>query len=531
MQYTILVCDDKKTILTMYREELEKIPDVKVLGVDRPQLALELLAVRPDVALLIMDLNFPTEENKERFETVGHLYLPEIREAYPRLKIVVATKLDSALAYNIVLDCTRKRLQDDWIDLGKGIAHDELRARIEMLLFPRGSVSRNGLWILQVSDLHFGHTHRYPLDGLAEDGALLTAMEEDFSRQLKADLEQPFPGLDLILVGGDMTHTARDAEYDKAESFLRGISAHIRNLSKGIPPTSRVIAIPGNHDVNWDISRARSLTEKSATNGRKEGGNGGGGKKKAWQYASYETEQEIPEHLRYLGNYLWAPFARFLDRLKPSQPKLNAGWNMDSRFRGAAWAFPDLGVAVVGLNSSVQGVSHIENKPVLEGDILTSFPKQLTEANLPADLLRICLVHHSIGSEGSGSERVSNADIGTLREILSTRFGCSIVLTGHVHKETCEVLDVGNSNILLIGSGSTSVESSHTPPTEPLHYNLINVTKSPSGEPVVVVYPRLLISQKFGAKAGRIALRYRWGQHGWIREQSAKASMPVNAKS
>jgi len=88
------------------------------------------------------------------------------------------------------------------------------------------SVDREGkapasIRILHVSDLHFGR----PVDS-----ALIEAIEEHIARD----------AYDVVALSGDLSQRARAGEFQRARVFLRDAAR-----------ASKVITVPGNHDVAW----------------------------------------------------------------------------------------------------------------------------------------------------------------------------------------------------------------------------------------------------------------------------------------
>lgn len=75
--------------------------------------------------------------------------------------------------------------------------------------------------ILHVSDLHFGR----PVDS-----AMIEAIEEHIARD----------AYDVVAVSGDLSQRARAGEFQRASVFLRDAAR-----------VSKVIVVPGNHDVAW----------------------------------------------------------------------------------------------------------------------------------------------------------------------------------------------------------------------------------------------------------------------------------------
>ena len=97
------------------------------------------------------------------------------------------------------------------------------------------------LTILHVSDPQFGRYHRFdPSDSLA--GHLI----RDVTRLSKIGV----PPIDLIILSGDIAERGKRAEYEDAQKFVEQMC---QALSLGL---ERVIVVPGNHDVSWNLSKA-----------------------------------------------------------------------------------------------------------------------------------------------------------------------------------------------------------------------------------------------------------------------------------
>jgi 3',5'-cyclic AMP phosphodiesterase CpdA len=75
--------------------------------------------------------------------------------------------------------------------------------------------------VFHCSDLHFGHP----------------AVPEQYEAMEALIAERRY---DVVAIPGDLSQRARSGEFQRARAFIRHASAH-----------SRVICIPGNHDVQW----------------------------------------------------------------------------------------------------------------------------------------------------------------------------------------------------------------------------------------------------------------------------------------
>src|ERR1022692_5201642 len=103
----------------------------------------------------------------------------------------------------------------------------------------RGTNSELSVTVLHVSDPQFGQYHRFgPSDSLGDH---LTRDVPDLNKM-------GVPPIDLVIVSGDIAERGKRPEYEQARSFLDQVC---RSTGLG---RERVVVVPGNHDVSWDLS-------------------------------------------------------------------------------------------------------------------------------------------------------------------------------------------------------------------------------------------------------------------------------------
>lgn len=113
------------------------------------------------------------------------------------------------------------------------------------------------LVIFHLSDIHFGRNHRFQPDPDAAGTVPLDRGFPSLFEKLKEDL-QSFEALHAdgtppqlaVCITGDLTQTASHSEFREAESFIRGLAD--TPLFGGKLGLSRVLCIPGNHDLKYD---------------------------------------------------------------------------------------------------------------------------------------------------------------------------------------------------------------------------------------------------------------------------------------
>lgn len=95
--------------------------------------------------------------------------------------------------------------------------------------------------ILHLSDIHF-QTPICLTPDMDPDEAFRVRLEEDL-----AELCNDGVPVDMILVGGDIAYKAAPGEYAAAKKWLLRLAEICRCHQ------SRILTVPGNHDVGWDI--------------------------------------------------------------------------------------------------------------------------------------------------------------------------------------------------------------------------------------------------------------------------------------
>lgn len=94
--------------------------------------------------------------------------------------------------------------------------------------------------ILHLSDLHFGADENS--DPLADADKWFGQLRDDLNGELECERLQG------VIISGDIGNFSEPAEYEAAKVFLE------RVCEKFDVSTDRLVMVPGNHDLNWDIS-------------------------------------------------------------------------------------------------------------------------------------------------------------------------------------------------------------------------------------------------------------------------------------
>lgn len=277
---------------------------------------------------------------------------------------------------------------------------------------------------MHLSDPQFGPKHRFA--GTAPE-SLFGRLRDDFEDMRARHGLVP----DLILVTGDLVETGKPSEFKQFKAFAEATVEHF-----GLP-RRRLVMIPGNHDIN------RAAADSYFK-----------------QCEADETTPRLPYWPK-LRHYA-AMFAEFYER----EPDLT--------FTEAApytwYEFPDLGVVVAGLDSTIADSHRSEDHYGFLGEPqLRHFAGKLRVA-ADQGLLRVAAVHHHpIRPEGDPARQ----DLRDLKRYLGPYL--NLVVHGHLHEDELDWLD-SDVPVPVLGIGSAGVKAPQRPEEVPNQYQWIRVS-------------------------------------------------------
>ncbi|HEX6077263.1 MAG TPA: trypsin-like peptidase domain-containing protein, partial [Micromonosporaceae bacterium] len=293
---------------------------------------------------------------------------------------------------------------------------------------PRGPAKAAELCVLHLADPQFGVRHGFGGDGLTaadrHHGRLAGRLLEDLS--LLREHHDVTP--DLVTVAGDIAESAMPKEYEAAYEFLQ-------DLALGLDlPRDRIVLVPGNHDVNRKKCRAYFLNREA------------------------EDEQPIPPYWP-----KWEPYSSFIEKFHGRTLPKDEPWTYHE--------FPELKLAVAGLNSTM-AESHRDGDHYgwLGEEQLRWFVRRLRKAT-DEGWLRLGLLHHN-PVRGASDDDANLRDADRFADLLGPHLHS--VLHGHIHH--ARVTNLGADPLLVLGTGSTGVQSAERPPEVPNQYQLLRFT-------------------------------------------------------
>jgi DNA repair exonuclease SbcCD nuclease subunit len=275
-----------------------------------------------------------------------------------------------------------------------------------------------GVTILHVSDTQFGRYHRFsPDDSLA--GYLI--------RDVKELDRIGVPPIDLVIVSGDIAEQGKQDEFAQAREFLDQLCGALRLGAE------QVVVVPGNHDINWNLSQIEFL-----------------------QWGDEHGGADPPPP--YPGK--WKHYREFVTGLHGP-----AAFTEEQPYR--LHRFDDLRVVVAAMNSTIKESHRDEDHYGWCGrDQLRWFADQLEPAK---DVLRIGVLHHNARRKAQAdNENLTDED--DLTQILGDHL--DLLLHGHTHEGKEDRLADGT---LVLATGSSAVTADWRPAEVPNQYQVLHI--------------------------------------------------------
>jgi len=318
-----------------------------------------------------------------------------------------------------------------------------------------------------ISILHVSDLHRSPDDPVRNE-TLLAAILRDLESQL--DETPAIHPPNAIVVSGDVIQGARlgapnaaneiREQYDVAEDFLRELTKRLIGGDR-----TQVVIVPGNHDVDWNVSRAAmrevplnqqdpDLTTYSFPGSR---------------FRFNPKDRKLYEIVdQSLYNQRLDGFHNFLERFYsgadlPYPLEKGRQYNLFELDNGRVLV---AGYSSCSSNDCYRHVGEIEDG-VIGKSYLESLEKDATYA------LKIAVWHHSVRGAPDATDYMN---ISRVREMINQGF--RLGLHGHQHSSeifTESIHTASEDFMAVVSAGSLCVGPRELPVGEPRQYNLIEI--------------------------------------------------------
>jgi len=318
--------------------------------------------------------------------------------------------------------------------------------------------------ILHLSDLHVTH-----------DGRELNQL---WGRARPAVAGQRF---DFVVISGDLTQRASPVEYAKLKRFLE---AEIEPLVVGDRATvkTRVVIIPGNHDVDWtaDVFDTLALANANVDLARQ------------W-FADGQWRPETQPYRVKVGHFGHASAFqlrtdRYHERFAAVQAFLTEYYGdqlsyphrpfalLDPRGTGTgdwqAHVFPDLHVALLGFNSSYRNDRYWHGAQIHE-DAITEARDHVDRIDHNRSFLRIGVWHHGLESHRNRPDRLTFENLTAL-----VTSGIKVGFHGHVHKSHAQLHRFITDDFALVSTGTLGAASEDRPDAVANQFSIVDLHRN-----------------------------------------------------
>jgi len=309
--------------------------------------------------------------------------------------------------------------------------------------------------LLHISDLHRTSSPR------PSNEDLLAAIISDSKRWELEGIPMP----DLIAISGDLIQGAKlaasdpdaeiDAQYREVGDFLNLLCAQFFDSDR-----SRIVVVPGNHDVNWNRALAgmkpiNSCPEDIASKALEVASD------IRWNWRDQQTYEIVDQRL-YESRY--EHFRRFqkefYGELTPN-PLLHAGGDL------FFCEYPDLDLVVAGF-PSWHGNDCFCHVGEIDSSLLTSSRKLRAKSEMTT---AVAVWHHSITGGPRAHDYMDHRVVHRLID-----FGFNVGLHGHQHFPEAAPFELHLPNLTsmaVIGAGSLAVGDNELPMGERRQFNII----------------------------------------------------------
>jgi len=318
--------------------------------------------------------------------------------------------------------------------------------------------------ILHLSDLHVTY-----------DGRELNQL---WGRARPAMAGQRF---DFVVISGDLTQRAAPGEYAKLKRFLE---AEIEPLVTGDRETvkTRVVIIPGNHDVDWsaDVLETLALANAPSDLARQWFADGQWrpetqpfrvklgdfGHPSAFQIRGERYHERFAAVQAFLTEYyagqLVAPHRPFA--LLEPRGTGTGDWQ--------AHVFPELHVALLGFNSCYRNDRYWHGAQIHE-DAITEARDHVDRLDHARNFLRIGVWHHGLESHRSRPDRLTFENLTAL-----VTSGIKVAFHGHVHRSHAQLHRFITNDFALVSTGTLGAAADDRPDAIANQFSIVDLHRN-----------------------------------------------------
>ncbi len=320
------------------------------------------------------------------------------------------------------------------------------------------------LTIAHISDLHRSS------DNPISNTALLNSLIHDIDAYTDQGIDEP----GLLIVSGDIVQGDSDTgllkkQYDEASEFLENLTDNLFGGDK-----SRIILIPGNHDISWkgSINSMEKIEEKEITD------------------TNGDLRSSIlKEAIKINSNVKWSWADRSFYRIKNEeiyQNRLscfsefykifydgNRTYSLDSNKQFDFFEFPELAITIVGFNSCFHN-DHLNRAGSINPRCIADVGLKLRNSRKEGHLI-LATWHHNTKGAPYDQDYMDDTFI---KNLISD----SVKIGFHGHQHRQEILReesniIDGKTMLILSAGSLCAGPDELPTGCNQQYNLLELSR------------------------------------------------------
>lgn len=315
------------------------------------------------------------------------------------------------------------------------------------------------LSFVHLSDIHF---HKNSGDAYDLDDDLRNELYID----IKTNFSKHIPRADGILVCGDIAFSGQKIEYNAAEAFLKEL-CDMLSLDE-----SMVFCVPGNHDVDWAVTKSRSvrlLQQDLASAGPSDA-------EDLWGKL-FRDPRDAETMYASIGLYNDLFAAKFRCSHLPGEAVWSQEMDLGSGYK----------LCIVGINSTIISNEDDHRKDGTEQPMRISL-SQIPQRRDKTVYLSLC--HHPPDCWIDPEHK--------LRDKMDARV--AVQLYGHKHHQTINA----TSRRIVVGSGATHPSRKESGWIPMYNWISLEMIRQTDGDYLIVkIYPRVLNSEGTAFEADR----------------------------
>lgn len=363
-----------------------------------------------------------------KLQTVGVFIF---KQMHPEVQIVYPVTKDFAEEYSEGCTCIWHIPIFNFFSFVNKLG-EHRRYHVKSLKNKIESDPKNLIKILHLSDIHLGT--------VSDARKYLTQLKTDLIKNLNINK------LEYLVISGDIASFSNKEEYEVAVEMIDKLIKQFKLDS------NRVIIVPGNHDLNWELSKKAYLfiPKDQLPNPLPEGtyipaGDAG---------ALLRDDDLYQQRFANFGEH-------FYEKVSSNQ------YPLDYRKQGILYLYPDDRILFLSLNSSWE-VDHYDphhKRASINIDALSNALSQLMD-NKYDGWLKIAVWHHPV----TGPEMMKNVEF--LQQLAV--HGFQICMHGHIHEAIEDYHKYDDKRgIHIVGAGTFGAPKREQITGIPLQYNLL----------------------------------------------------------